>query len=37
MAFSGNINGEIQLIIDVIDHQMSEKKHLVGMLSAHPI
>ena len=34
MAFSGNINRGIQLIIDVID---CEGKYLVGMLSAHPV
>ena len=37
IASSGNINREIQLIIDVIDYKMFEGKYLVGMLSAHPI
>ena len=37
MASSGNINREIQLIIDVIDYKMFKGKYLVGMLSAHPI
>ena len=32
MAFSGNINREIQLIIDVIDYKMFKGKYLVGML-----
>ena len=36
MASSGNINREIQLIIDVIDYKMFKGKYLVGMLSAHP-
>ena len=35
MASSGNINREIQLIIDVIDYKMFKGKYLVGMLSAH--
>ena len=33
MASSGNINKEIQLIIDVIDYKMFKGKYLVGMLS----
>ena len=33
MASSGNINREIQLIIDVIDYKMFKGKYLVGMLS----
>ena len=37
MASSGNINREIQLIIDVIDYKMFIGKYLVGMLSTHPI
>ena len=37
MASSGNINREIQLIIDVIDYEMFKGKYLVGMLSAHEI
>ena len=37
MASSGNINREIQLIIDVVDYKMFKEKYLVGMLSAHPI
>ena len=37
MAFSGNINREIQIIIDVINYKMLKGKYLVGMLSAHPI
>ena len=37
MAFSGNINGGIQLIIDVIACKMLKGKHLVSMLSAHPM
>ena len=37
MAFGGNINREIQLIIDVIDYKIFKGKYLVGMLSAHPI
>ena len=37
MASSGNINREIQLIIDVIDYKMFKGKYLVGMSSAHPI
>ena len=37
MASSGNINREIELIIDVIDYQMFKGKYLVDMLSAHPI
>ena len=37
MASSGNINREIQLIIDVIDYKMFKGKYLVGMLSAQPI
>ena len=36
MASIGNINREIQLIIDVIDYKMLEGKYLVGMLSVHP-
>ena len=35
MASSGNINGGIQLINDVIDCKMLKGKYLVGMLSAH--
>ena len=27
----------IQLIIDVIDYKLLERKYLVGMLSAHPM
>ena len=34
---SGNINREIQLIIDVIDYKMFKGKYLVGMLSAQEI
>ena len=37
MASSGNINREIQLIIDVIDYKMLKGKYLVGMLPAHPV
>ena len=37
LASSGNINREIQFIIDVIDYKMFKGKYLVGMLSAHPI
>ena len=37
MASSGNINREIQLIIDVIDCKMLKGEYLVGMLSAHPM
>ena len=37
MASSGNINSEIQLIIDVIDYKLFKGKYLVGMLSAHSI
>ena len=37
MASNGNINREVQLIIDVIDYKMFKEKYLVGMLSAHPI
>ena len=37
MASSGNINREIQLIIDVIDYKMFKGKYLVGMLFVHPI
>ena len=37
MASSGNINKEIQLIIDVIDYKMFKGKYLVSMLLAHPI
>ena len=37
MASSGNINREIQLVIDVIEYKRFEGKYLVGMLSAHPI
>ena len=37
MVSSGNINREIQLIIDVIDYKMFKGNYLVGMLSAHPI
>ena len=37
MAYSGNINRGIQLIIDVIDCKMLKGKYLVGMLSAHPM
>ena len=37
MASSGNINREIQLIIDVIDYNMLKGKYLLGMLSAHPM
>ena len=37
MASIGNINREIQLIIDVIDYKMFKGKYLVGMLSAHEI
>ena len=36
MASNGNINREIQLIIDVIHSKMLKGKYLVGMLSAHP-
>ena len=31
MASSGNINREIQLIIDVIDYKMCKEKYLVGI------
>ena len=37
VASSGNINREIQLIIDVIDYKMLKGKYLLGMLSAHPM
>ena len=37
MASSGNINREIQLIIDVIDYKMLKGKCLLGMLLAHPV
>ena len=37
MASSGNINGGIQLITDVIDSKMLKGKYLVAMLSAHPM
>ena len=37
MASSGNINREIQLIIDVIDYKMLKGDYLLGMLSAHPM
>ena len=37
MTSSGNINREIQLLNHVIDYKMFKGKHLVGMLSAHPI
>ena len=37
MASSGNINREIQLIIDVIDYKMLKGKYLLGMLWAHPM
>ena len=37
MASSGNINREIQLIIDVIDYKMLKGKYLLGMLLAHPM
>ena len=37
MASSGNINREIQLIIDVTDYKMFKGKYLVGMLSAHEV
>ena len=37
MASSGNINREIQLIIDVIDYKRFKGKYLLGMLSAHTI
>ena len=37
MASTGNINREIQLIIDVIDYKMFKGEYLVGMLSPHPI
>ena len=37
MASSGNINREIQFIIDVIDYKMLKGKYLLGMLSAHPM
>ena len=37
MASSGNINREIQLIIDVIDYEMLKGKYLLSMLSAHPM
>ena len=36
MASSGNINRELQLIIDVIDYKMFKGKYLIG-ISAHPI
>ena len=32
MASGGNINREIQLIIDVIDYKMLKGKYLFGML-----
>ena len=37
MASSGNINREIQLIIDVIDYKILKEKYLLGMLSSHPM
>ena len=37
MASSGNINREIQLIIDVINYKMLKEKYLLGMLLAHPM
>ena len=37
MTSSGNINREIQLIIDVIDYKMLKGKYLLGMLWAHPM
>ena len=37
MVSSGNLNREIQLIIDLIDYKMLKRKYLLGMLSAHPM
>ena len=37
MASNGDINREIQLIIDVIDYKMLKGKYVVGVLSAHEI
>ena len=37
MVSSGNINREIQLIIDVIDYNMLKGKYLLGILSAYPM
>ena len=37
MASSGDINREIQLIIDVINYKIFKGKYLVVMLSAHEI
>ena len=37
MTSSGNINREIQLIIDVIDYKMLKGKCLLCMLSAHSV
>ena len=37
MAFNGNINRGIQLIIDVIDYKMLKEKYSVGILPAHPM
>ena len=37
MAFSGNINRGIQLMMDVINYKMLKGKYLVGMLSSHPM
>ena len=34
MASNGNINGGIQMLIDVIDYKMLKGKYLVGMLYA---
>ena len=35
MASNGNINREIQLIIDVIDYRMLKGKYLVGIYVIH--
>ena len=37
MASNGNINREIQLIIDAIDYKILKGKYPVGMLSTHPM
>ena len=37
IAFNGNVNRGIQLIIDVIDYKMLKGKYLVGMVSAHSL
>ena len=37
MASNGNINREIQFIIDVIDCKILKEKYLAVKLSAHPM